>query len=70
MPGIIKRMYNWSVDTARLKKDKVKYDIWKLEQQINYGMGKGKKIDKILLKKYLHLLQIDPKKKAYLEFIL
>ena len=25
-------MYNWSVDTTELKKDKRKYAIWNLEQ--------------------------------------
>lgn len=36
-------MYNWSIDTKRLKKNKKKYEIWKLEQMINFGF-KNKKI--------------------------
>lgn len=62
-------MYNWSVDIKRLKKDKQKYEIWKLEQMINYGL-RGKKIDKKILAKYIDNISIDPNKKQYLKMII
>ena len=58
-------MYNWSVDTKKLKKDKEKYIIWKLEQQINFGL-RSKKIKEKLLRKYWDKLDIDPKRKKVL----
>ena len=42
-------MYNWSVDVKKLRKNKEKYAIWKLEQMVNFGLN-GEKIDKKLLK--------------------
>ncbi len=62
-------MYNWSVDTKILKKYPEKYRIWKLEQMINFGLGK-EKISKKDLKKYFEKLYIDPSKKKYLKFLL
>lgn len=62
-------MYNWSVDTKRLKKDPEKFIIWKLEQSINYGLG-GDKLNSKEIKNYLDQLNIDPDKKVYLNFIL
>ncbi len=62
-------MYNWSVDTKRLKKDKQKYEIWKLEQMINYGL-RGKKLDKKILVKHINNISIDSNKKQYLKMIL
>lgn len=62
-------MYNWSVDTMELKKDKKKYAIWRLEQMVNFGLGK-EKLDKLKLKKYWKDLHLDPKKKKYLELLL
>lgn len=62
-------MYNWSVDTRRLKKDKQKYKIWKLEQMINYGL-RGKKLDRKVLVKYIDKLSIDPHKKRFLKMII
>jgi len=38
-------MYNWSVDTKQLKKDKKKYTVWRLEQMVNFGLD-GKKLVK------------------------
>ncbi len=61
-------MYNWSIDTKRLKKDKEKYKIWKLEQMINYGLG-GKKLDKKILARYIDKIAIDPNKKGFLKMI-
>jgi len=62
-------MYNWSVDTKRLKKDPEKFRVWKLEQSINYGLGNNK-LNQKEIKKYLNKLNIDPDKKAYLNFVL
>ncbi|TAN33828.1 hypothetical protein EPN28_01140 [Patescibacteria group bacterium] len=62
-------MYNWSVDTKQLKKDKKQYAIWRLEQLVNFGLGK-EKLSKIQLKKYWPQLHLDPKKKRFLSFLL
>ncbi len=62
-------MYNWSVDTKRLKKNSEEYIVWKLEQTINFGLGKDR-LDARQLKKYFGRLNIDPDKKEYLNFIL
>jgi len=62
-------MYNWSVDEKKLKKYPEKHAIWKLEQLINFGLGK-EKLDKKSVKKYLGQLHIDEDKKNYLRFLL
>ncbi len=61
-------MYNWSVNTKKLKKNSEKYSIWKLEQMINFGLGKAS-LDLKALKKYWTKLNLDPAKKSYLEFL-
>ena len=58
-------MYNWSTNIKYLKKYPKKFKIWRLEQLINYGLGK-EKIDKKELKKYFKYLKIDPQKREYL----
>lgn len=58
-------MYNWSVDTKKLKKNKPAYEKWSLEQMINFGLGKSK-LNIKLLKKYRGKLNLDPFKKNYL----
>ena len=62
-------MYNWSTDLKTLKKDRQAYDIWKLEQMVNFGLN-GKKLNKKKLKLYWPKLHLDPKKKSYLSFLL
>jgi len=62
-------MYNWSVDTTRLKKDKDAFKKWQIEQMINFGL-RGKKLSKSSLLKYWSELHLDPAKKKYLELIL
>lgn len=62
-------MYNWSTDTKILSKFPEKYAIWKLEQLINFGLN-GEKLKLNELKKYFSKLNIDPKKKEYLTFLL
>ncbi len=58
-------MRNWSIDIKKLKKDKEKYAIWKLEQMVNFGLGKNK-IKKSELKKYWNIINIDPLKRKFL----
>lgn len=60
-------MYNWSVDTSHLKKDKKAYEIWKLEQMINFGLN-GKKLNRKQLLKYWEKLKIDPARRKLLSF--
>ena len=62
-------MRNWSTNTTELKKHPKEYAVWKMEQLINFGIGKEKlsRMGLISLWKNLH---IDPNKKAYLSFLL
>ena len=63
-------MYNWSVDVDKFKKTNPQaYQIWRLEQMINYGL-QGKKLNARLLKKNWDKIFMDPTKKKYLEFLL
>jgi hypothetical protein len=62
-------MYNWSVDTTELKKDKKKYAIWRLEQMVNFGLG-GEKLNRRELKKYWPLLNLDEKRKNFIFMLL
>ena len=63
-------MRNWSTDTQRLKLNPVKYSIWQLEQQLNYGLDEGEKIDRVLLEKYLPFLNIDQDTRNLMEYLL
>jgi len=58
-------MKNWSTDTKELKKNKGNFAVWKLEQLINFGLGK-EKIKKNDLKKYWNLINIDSPKRKFL----
>lgn len=63
-------MYNWSVDEKRFKRDyPEKYEIWKLEQLINFGLGRHK-LDRKKVKKYWRKLHLDPDCKRYLRFLI
>lgn len=63
-------MYNWSVDVKKFRKVNPKaYQIWRLEQMINYGL-QGEKLNTRLLKKHWDKIFMDPSKKEYLEFLL
>ncbi|MFA6393680.1 MAG: hypothetical protein WCW25_02300 [Patescibacteria group bacterium] len=62
-------MYNWSVDTTELKKDKNQYAVWRLEQMVNFGLG-GKKVKRKELKKYWKVISLDPLKRKYLKMLL
>lgn len=64
-------MHNWSVDESYLKKFPKKYQLWRLEQLISYGLD-GKKLDKkkvIANWEYLKK-RLDPKRKELIEFFL
>jgi hypothetical protein len=65
---LIHTMYNWNTDTTRLKKNTPKYDVFVLEQKINFGLN-NTKLSLKKLKKYLHKLDIDPAKRDYLQNI-
>jgi hypothetical protein len=62
-------MKNWSTDIKKLKKDKEKFAIWKLEQMVNFGLD-GKKIKKTELKKYWKGINIDPAKRKFLSLFI
>ncbi len=62
-------MYNWSVNTKKLRQTPSQYAIWKLESLINFGLN-GKKINKKNLIKNLPKLSLDPDKKNFLNFLL
>lgn len=61
-------MYNWSTNITRLKKNPDQYNIFVLEQRINFGLN-NKKLSLSHLKKYWSKLNIDPDKKLYLKKI-
>ena len=62
-------MYNWNTDTSKWNKKSDSYQIWKLEQLINFGLN-GKKLDLKSTKKYWRKLSLDPQRKKFLELIL
>lgn len=62
-------MHNWSTSTKELRKNKTSYSTWKMEQLINFGVGKSK-IKKKDLIKLMPSLSIDPSKKKYLSFLI
>lgn len=62
-------MYNWSVNTRALKKDREQYARWRLEQLINYGLG-NEKLNVREVKRHWSQLHIDPKKKTFLSLLL
>lgn len=58
-------MYNWSVDISKFKKDSNKFNIFKFEQAINFGLN-GTRLSIKNLRKNFNLLKIDHNKKDYL----
>lgn len=63
-------MYNWSVDEKRFKRDyPEKYEIWKLEQLINFGLGR-RKLEVKKIKKHWRKLYLDPDRKRYLRYLI
>ena len=63
-------MHNWSTDIKRLQTDPEKFALWQLEQQLNFGLSEGEKIDRTLLEKYLPILNIDQSTRNLMEFLL
>ena len=63
-------MYNWSTDEKKFKRASPKaYKLWRLEQQVNYGL-KGKKLDEGLLRKNWDKIFMDAPTRKYLKFLL
>lgn len=63
-------MYNWSVDEKTFKKNSLEeYEIWKIQQMVNYGLGHDK-LDENKVRKYWSRLFIDSPTRRYLEFLL
>jgi len=63
-------MYNWSVDEKQFKReDPEGYQIWRLEQMINWGLG-NEKLSESLLRKYWKKIFMDDITKKYLQFLL
>lgn len=62
-------MYNWSTDTKKLRQHSKKFTIWKLENLINFGLNDSK-INAAELKENLPNLDIDDKKRNFLNFLL
>ena len=61
-------MYNWNTDTTTLRKNPEKYQIWRLEQLINFGLN-GEKNKHRPVKKILGPILISiHKEKKVLEF--
>ena len=63
-------MYNWSTNTTRLEQNPKKFAVWKLEQQLNYGLEEGEQIDRDLAKKCFDQLKIDQDTKNLLNYLL
>ncbi|MCX6723648.1 MAG: hypothetical protein NT155_00545 [Candidatus Staskawiczbacteria bacterium] len=62
-------MKNWSTNIKELKKNKDKFAVWKLEQLINFGLGK-EKLNLNELKKYWSVINIDPAKRKFLSLFI
>ena len=65
-------MKNWSIDEKKLSKSPLKYKIWKIQQQINYGLDEGEKINrKDLIKYWLKISpQLDTQRLEFVKFLL
>lgn len=70
--AIITDMRNWSVDEAKLKKSPKQYELWKLEQQLTYGLDLGEKIKrKNLIESWKKIsTRLDPKRLETIRFLL
>ncbi|MDO8514932.1 MAG: hypothetical protein Q7S14_00390 [bacterium] len=62
-------MYNWNTVTTNWDKKSDSYNIWKLEQLVNFGINKGK-IDVAKLKKFWSKLDLDPARKKFMSLLL
>jgi hypothetical protein len=62
-------MRNWSVDTTHIDKNSEEYEIWQLEQLLNYGLSEGETLDQKQVEKYLPVLNIDHDTRNFLEYV-
>ena len=62
-------MYNWSTNEEKLKKNPEKYAIWKLEQLVNFGLGKDK-LERKELERFWNEISIDPSRRKFLSLLL
>ncbi|MDR1696213.1 MAG: hypothetical protein LBR69_06260 [Endomicrobium sp.] len=63
-------MRNRNTNTLKLKKNPSAYAVWRLEQQLNYGLSENEKINRVELKKYLPVLNIDADTRKLCEYLL
>lgn len=59
----------WDYQQIEYEKQAKADPIWHLERLINYGIN-DKKINREMLKKYLHQLKIPQERRAFLELLL
>lgn len=62
-------MKNWSTNIKKIRENKEKFAIWKLEQLVNFGLGK-EKIKKSDINKYWKIIDIDPAKRKFLSLLI
>jgi hypothetical protein len=62
-------MYNWNTNTTKWNKTSDTYQVWQLEQMINFGLN-GNKLDLVQVKKYWMDLKLDKYRQKFLELIL
>jgi hypothetical protein len=62
-------MRNWNTDLASFDKRTQKYRRWRLEQLVNFGLD-GEKLDFSELKRYWPELDLEPRRKEFLRFLL
>lgn len=60
------------MDENFLKKFPQKYQRWRLEQQLSYGLDEGEKINTAEFKKFWPVVKnrLDPKRKTYVEWLM
>jgi hypothetical protein len=63
-------MYNWSTDISKFAGDNKALAIWKLEQMVNFGLGRNGKIEEQELYKYFDKLTIDPDRRKLFSLLL
>ena len=62
-------MYNWSTDESKFDNNSEQYSIWRLEQLINFGLGK-EKLETSHLREYWEKINIDPARREFLQLLL
>lgn len=66
-------MKNWSIDEVQMKKKSPeKYLVWKIEQQLSYGLDEGEKINRQDLIKYWPIIRerLSPGRRELVKFLL